>query len=130
MNIVLQCTRMCYFCFFFSSRRRHTRCTLVTGVQTCALPISNFDAQRRERGQPTVSELDGADRFSVATHMRGDVAAPVIYTATALDYLSIDRDKFDVVAALGNSMGWYSALACAGAVSVEDGFRKIGRAHV
>src|SRR3546814_2438769 len=25
--------------FFFSSRRRHTRCALVTGVQTCALPI-------------------------------------------------------------------------------------------
>src|SRR3546814_5936789 len=29
----------CLF-FFFSSRRRHTRCALVTGVQTCALPIS------------------------------------------------------------------------------------------
>src|SRR3546814_8119599 len=27
------------FRFFFSSRRRHTRCALVTGVQTCALPI-------------------------------------------------------------------------------------------
>src|SRR3546814_1832811 len=27
--------------FFFSSRRRHTRCALVTGVQTCALPISD-----------------------------------------------------------------------------------------
>src|SRR3546814_7865490 len=26
--------------FFFSSRRRHTRCALLTGVQTCALPIS------------------------------------------------------------------------------------------
>src|SRR3546814_8815759 len=26
---------------FFSSRRRHTRCALVTGVQTCALPISS-----------------------------------------------------------------------------------------
>src|SRR3546814_17779336 len=26
-------------CFFFSSRRRHTRCALVTGVQTCSLPI-------------------------------------------------------------------------------------------
>src|SRR3546814_6364703 len=26
-------------CFFFSSRRRHTRCALVTGVQACALPI-------------------------------------------------------------------------------------------
>ena len=53
--------------------------------------IADFDAQRRERGQPTVSELDDADRFSVATHMRGDVAAPLIYTATMLDYLSIDR---------------------------------------
>src|SRR3546814_14416364 len=33
---------MCVFfgCFYFSSRRRHTRCALVTGVQTCALPIS------------------------------------------------------------------------------------------
>src|SRR3546814_16849011 len=30
---------MCYICVFFSSRRRHTRCALVTGVQTCALPI-------------------------------------------------------------------------------------------
>src|SRR3546814_199339 len=28
-------------CFFVSSRRRHTRCALVTGVQTCALPIYN-----------------------------------------------------------------------------------------
>src|SRR3546814_4224118 len=33
---------LCFLCgfFFFSSRRRHTRCALVTGVQTCALPIS------------------------------------------------------------------------------------------
>src|SRR3546814_3295034 len=29
--------------FFFASRRRHTRCALVTGVQTCALPISCRD---------------------------------------------------------------------------------------
>src|SRR3546814_9548313 len=31
---------VCTVVFFFSSRRRHTRCALVTGVQTCALPIS------------------------------------------------------------------------------------------
>src|SRR3546814_7075750 len=31
-----------FLLFFFSSRRRHTRCALVTGVQTCALPISEF----------------------------------------------------------------------------------------
>src|SRR3546814_17141175 len=31
--------------FFFSSRRRHTRCALVTGVQTCALPICPLAAR-------------------------------------------------------------------------------------
>src|SRR3546814_2020201 len=43
---------LCYVfvIFFFSSRRRHTRCALVTGVQTCALPISR--RSRRERGSP------------------------------------------------------------------------------
>src|SRR3546814_527508 len=33
--------------FFFSSRRRHTRCALVTGVQTCALPICQTSSGRR-----------------------------------------------------------------------------------
>src|ERR1044071_5582423 len=32
---------LCLFFFFFSSRRRDTRYPLVTGVQTCALPISS-----------------------------------------------------------------------------------------
>src|SRR3546814_8088837 len=34
--------RFVLWLFFFSSRRRHTRCALVTGVQTCALPISLY----------------------------------------------------------------------------------------
>src|SRR3546814_14753987 len=39
---------LCVFvCFFFSSRRRHTRCALVTGVQTCALPISGLVGELR-----------------------------------------------------------------------------------
>src|SRR3546814_7800180 len=39
---------VCLICFFFSSRRRHTRCALVTGVQTCALPISTAADGHRE----------------------------------------------------------------------------------
>src|SRR3546814_5474774 len=42
--------------FFFSSRRRHTRCALVTGVQTCALPISGdppVEAVAAEIDQPS-----------------------------------------------------------------------------
>src|SRR3546814_16314250 len=43
------------FCFFFfSSRRRHTRCALVTGVQTCALPIYNLP-RKALRAQPRAS---------------------------------------------------------------------------
>src|SRR3546814_7252467 len=38
--MIVMCVRTCVFVVcFFSSRRRHTRCALVTGVQTCALPI-------------------------------------------------------------------------------------------
>src|SRR3546814_3041396 len=36
--------------FFFSSRRRHTRCALVTGVQTCALPILEKNGGEAESG--------------------------------------------------------------------------------
>src|SRR3546814_17598437 len=46
-----------YF-FFFSSRRRHTRCALVTGVQTCALPISQGFARHYPAG-PAVGHLTG-----------------------------------------------------------------------
>src|SRR3546814_7898062 len=42
--------------FFFSSRRRHTSCALVTGVQTCALPICSISGLITEPPQPTVTE--------------------------------------------------------------------------
>src|SRR3546814_2138522 len=38
--------------FFFSSRRRHTRCALVTGVQTCALPIFRFPLRKASGDEP------------------------------------------------------------------------------
>src|SRR3546814_7046347 len=40
LGSVYRCLVVSCAMFFFSSRRRHTRCALVTGVQTCALPIS------------------------------------------------------------------------------------------
>src|SRR3546814_4942765 len=48
------------FCFF-ESRRRHTRCALVTGVQTCALPISR---------QPDGGQLPQGRRDRRRTHQR------------------------------------------------------------
>src|SRR3546814_9664895 len=46
---------MCCLLFFFSSRRRHTSCALVTGVQTCALPICIWldeFVELRQRARP------------------------------------------------------------------------------
>src|SRR3546814_1309336 len=55
------CIKLIYmqwlFIFFFSSRRRHTRCALVTGVQTCALPIwINFELADDKDRQPSVPQ--------------------------------------------------------------------------
>src|SRR3546814_14403455 len=54
--------------FFFSSRRRHTRCALVTGVQTCALPISgaNENVSNGSDGTSNVNLRDlGSNRVLV-----------------------------------------------------------------
>src|SRR3546814_10305590 len=57
--------------FFFSSRRRHTRCALVTGVQTCALPISHrrkvegrweyFAVRRHASAPPPKARVEAID---------------------------------------------------------------------
>ncbi len=85
--------------------------------------IAQFDNYRQAQGQETVSALDGAARFSVAKHTRGDNASPLIFACGLADFMSIDRERYEIVAVTGNSMGWYTALACAGAVSPMDGFK-------
>ena len=84
--------------------------------------LATFDAARTAAGQETLSALDGATRFSSATHTRGDNASGLIYAATLGDHLSINRDEIEIVAVTGNSMGWYSALACGGAATPQAGF--------
>src|SRR3546814_6340727 len=54
LSVVLAFCSVFICFFFFSSRRRHTRCALVTGVQTCALPISLLKRQVREDDLPDV----------------------------------------------------------------------------
>lgn len=80
-----------------------------------------FDARRRAAGQEPLTALDGAERYSVSLHSRGDNASALIYAATIADFLAIGP-HIEVVAVTGNSMGWYSALACGGALTPENGF--------
>src|SRR3546814_5138606 len=70
-----------YLVFFFSSRRRHTRCALVTGVQTCALPIyrglmalrNSLELQLGARVLPTMVSVSSAHEAFDET---GDLKAP------------------------------------------------------
>lgn len=83
-----------------------------------------FDAIREDSGQEAVTALDGAETFSIAKYTRGDIASPLIYAASLADARAL-ADDIEVVAVTGNSMGWYIALAVAGAVSATDGFRVV-----
>src|SRR3546814_4098173 len=83
-----------YVSFFFSSRRRHTRCALVTGVQTCALPI--YRGEAGEAGADHARRIDRHGMLAREAHdeeahgnamvvMRGHVGAAGGRAAEALD---------------------------------------------
>src|SRR3546814_4748532 len=65
--------------FFFSSRRRHTRCALVTGVQTCALPISI------RQGEPKPA-WKGRTTMGTATAVPADQRAPELGVLEAMQH--------------------------------------------
>src|SRR3546814_3987070 len=66
---------VCCFRFFFSSRRRHTSCALVTGVQTCALPIFDLEECRLLDAAELRQEGLAALRIVDLEHHRGDQLA-------------------------------------------------------
>ena len=87
--------------------------------------IAQLDVYRESQGQPTISELDGAEKYTAAMHMPSDNASLLIYACALADFAAIDRDRFDIIAITGNSMGWYLALACAGVLPVDAGARLV-----
>ncbi len=87
--------------------------------------VESLDALRRDQAQPTLTALDGADTFRAGLHMSGDNASLLIYACALADFAAINRDRYDIVAVTGNSMGWYLTLACAGALSLLDAGRLV-----
>jgi [acyl-carrier-protein] S-malonyltransferase len=85
--------------------------------------LAHFNARRSALGQETLTALDSAATYSVAKHTRGDNASALIYACTIGDALSLK--DIEIVAVTGNSMGWYSALAVAGALTSENGFEVV-----
>src|SRR3546814_18942850 len=91
--------------FFFSSRRRHTRCALVTGVQTCALPISECTA-RGIALTPTseTSPQYGGCGYNWITGAWAGWSSPCSASATRTRSVSCQRSAGAIVAG-GNCAG-------------------------
>lgn len=86
--------------------------------------VARADELRAAASLPSVSELDGATAFDPAVHARPSNAWPLTLLSSLLDAERIARDH-DVVAVLGSSTGWYTALAATGALGFDDALRLV-----
>ncbi len=84
--------------------------------------ISDIDSRRANLGEPTISDLDNDNLFKPQLHTRGEHASSLIYACAYADFMAIDREKYDIVAITGNSMGWYLTLAFGGSLDWASGF--------
>src|SRR3546814_1239427 len=103
--------------FFFSSRRRHTRCALMTGVQTCALPI--FASSSSAKSRRTLRLPDGRTAIAFGLHLSRFLLSTMLLSwgVFALGFLLLGGGSLDgMMHQLDNLARRY----------VEE----IGRAHV
>ncbi len=82
--------------------------------------VQAADAFRASLGRPTPSEMDAAATTSSRLHVAGENASILTMTCSLADADAL-RDV-SVCCVVGNSMGWYTALAVAGALPLHDAF--------
>src|SRR3546814_4423878 len=115
--------------FFFSSRRRHTRCALVTGVQTCALPISAV--LKLKNDDTPASVLGQAVGYAV-----GQLPKKPRYIVTVPPKPSQQRNRFTKLLKAAEPLlpkgveVKLDGLACFREVENYKTMGQIGRAHV
>src|SRR3546814_7026533 len=110
----------CLFVWFvFSSRRRHTRCALVTGVQTCALPISGALRPALLRTPPWINFGDWSNilelaRLGLSARLLGQKDMRELLRIVGMNAADLMNDEFESEAlkgmygldsVLGNHMG-------------------------
>lgn len=83
--------------------------------------LAEADDARAVQGRPTITELDAAPAFRPGLHLDGQNAAELIYFAT-MAWLEAAAERYEICAIAGNSLGWYTAMPAAGAMTVRDGW--------
>src|SRR3546814_16176175 len=99
----MQLSVVIYVYFFCSSRRRHTICALVTGVQTGALPICRADevvadpARRPDR--------PGADGVAGVVDVAGEAEVPELAPAVLIGLAAVEQEFAERLALVGQFVG-------------------------
>ena len=87
--------------------------------------FEGVDNWRKSQNREPVSALDAADKYLAARHASSINASALTYACALADFAAIDREKFEIMAICGNSLGWYLTLAGAGAVNSANAIRLV-----
>lgn len=87
--------------------------------------VNTIDAYRAAKNQISIHDLDTAAQYNMRTHTAGENASALIYACAISDFQAINKDEYELVAVTGNSMGWYIALAAAGALNPQQAIELI-----
>jgi len=116
--------RLVIICPGRGSYTRETSGYLAVSSKLAKDHISWIDDQRKSVKMSTLTDLD-TQPFKAKIHMIGENASPLIYACSLSDFLSINNEKYEIVAITGNSMGWYIALALGQALNKENAYHLI-----
>lgn len=86
--------------------------------------LTEVEARRKAAGLPSLLELDGAQSFRPSQHLEGRNASDLLFFST-LAHAQQLRERYEILAVAGNSLGWYTALSAAGSLSVLDGWQLV-----
>ncbi len=86
--------------------------------------LAACDAARAAAGRQPLSTIDAAPSFRPSLHLDGENAAELIYFGT-MAHVEALRQRYEIVAVAGNSLGWYTALPASGALDATNGWRLV-----
>ncbi|MEP7082710.1 MAG: hypothetical protein ABI841_07005 [Chloroflexota bacterium] len=86
--------------------------------------VQRADELRRGFGLQALSEIDRAETFDPAVHLRPINASPLTFISSLLDAERIAGDH-EVVVVVASSTGWYTSLAASGALDFDEAFRLV-----
>jgi [acyl-carrier-protein] S-malonyltransferase len=87
--------------------------------------LAACDSWRADHDRPTVTAMDAAETYQGKLHVAGEHASLLTFACSMADLRALNREEYDVVGVVGNSMGWYTALAASDALPLAEAVRLV-----